>query len=686
MRKRYLIGSGLVLLAILLTLVVWQVSLKSEYGPANAAQTFVFWAVSTLIFLLTVMLGFMLFREGVKLYISWQSSREGSRIKSKLVMGALALSLLPVVFLVAFGYAVLNRTLDKWFSVPAEAVRTNLVETGTALDAEVRDRAQALANWISAMPELRAGTLDYTRLCSENRIGDLRIDGAPLCPPEQSTATMLRAEAPIGDGRTLTIGLHPGVDLAAKQIQIDRYMREYNQVAAQRKWFRNLYLLFELLIALFILWVATWIALLLARQISVPISALLVAASEVRRGNLGHRVQVKAIDELATLVRAFNEMMHELEANSRELESRRRFTEAILESIPTGVISLTLDGRIQRVNRALHGLFGEEQIARAAHLSDLFPPDDVVEIQYLMKRARRTGVAASQIDVESARNGRSNVVLHLAVTVSALPARHSAAPGFVVVLEDTSELLRAQKAAAWHEVARRIAHELKNPLTPIALCAERITRQLDRGALSLESQRILRECSATIAREVESVKNLADEFSQFSRFPAAQLVPCDLNEIARNALDVFAGRLDGIDLRVDLTSGLPPVNADPEQFKRAIVNLVDNAAESMRESLIKRLLVTTHAISGESVELLVADTGCGISAADKEKLFLPYFSTKGRGTGLGLAIVSHILAEHGGRIRVEDNRPAGARFYVEIPAAVGAEAAAEAPAEAESRA
>jgi two-component system nitrogen regulation sensor histidine kinase NtrY len=203
--------------------------------------------------------------------------------------------------------------------------------------------------------------------------------------------------------------------------------------------------------------------------------------------------------------------------------------------------------------------------------------------------------------------------------------------------------------------------------------------------LSLESQRILRECSATIAREVESVKNLADEFSQFSRFPAAQLVPCDMNEIVRNALDVFAGRLDGIDLRVDLSSALPPVNADPEQFKRAVVNLVDNAAESMRESLIKRLLVTTHAVSSESVELLIADTGCGISAADKEKLFLPYFSTKGRGTGLGLAIVSHILSEHGGRIRVEDNRPAGARFYVEIPAAVGAEIA-ETPAEAESRA
>jgi two-component system nitrogen regulation sensor histidine kinase NtrY len=218
-----------------------------------------------------------------------------------------------------------------------------------------------------------------------------------------------------------------------------------------------------------------------------------------------------------------------------------------------------------------------------------------------------------------------------------------------------------------------VAHELKNPLTPIALSAERIARLLDRGALSTDSTRILSECASVISREVESVKMLADEFSQLARFPSAQPVSSDLNEVVRNALEVFAGRLESIDLRVDLAAELPPVQLDPEQFKRVVVNLVDNAAEAMRDSLVKRLLVATRATSSETVELLVADTGSGISAGDKEKLFLPYFSTKGRGTGLGLAIVSHIVSEHGARIRVEDNRPAGARFYVELPAAVAAE-------------
>ncbi len=668
MRKRHLFGAGLVVLAILLTLVVWQVSFTfGEYGPTNAAETFLFWAVSTLIFLLTVTLGFMLFRETVKLVLERQRNREGSRIRSKLVFGALALSLLPVVFLVLFSYAVLNRNLDKWFSAPVEGMNIQLRDAAVGLGEEVQSRADALAHWLAAVPEVRDRTADFAKLCRENRIEELRIDtpagNRVLCASSASVPLFSsRAEIP-GEG-TLVVRVRPHVDVVEKQKQIQAYVNKYNQLATDRRSMRNLYLMFQALIALFILFVATWIALLLAKQISVPISALLDAASQVRKGNLSYRVNVPANDEMASLVRGFNEMVHGLEDNGRELESRRRFTEAILESIPTGVISLTSDGRIQRVNRALRGLFPPEQVDRAATLGDLFPAEHAAELRYLMKRARRTGLAASQVDLE-----RPGQVLHLALTVSALPAHEPDAPGYVVVLEDTSEMLRAQKAEAWHEVARRIAHELKNPLTPIALSAERIARQLDRGATTADAHRVLRECAATISREVESVKTLADEFSQFSRFPKAQMVPCDINAVVRNGLDVFDGRLDGIDVRADLASDLPRVNLDPDQFKRVVVNLVDNAAEAMRDAMVKRLMVITRATSADSVELLIADTGCGISAGDKEKLFLPYFSTKNRGTGLGLAIVSHILSEHGGRIRVEDNRPAGTGFFIEVPVA-----------------
>jgi PAS domain S-box-containing protein len=459
----------------------------------------------------------------------------------------------------------------------------------------------------------------------------------------------------------------PG-DVAEKKAVVGTWAREWQENHDNARSVRRVSVMLMALITLFVLFVTTWTALFLSKQISIPITALAEAASQVRSGNLSHRVNVRAADELGSLVRGFNRMTQELEANSRELDRRRRFTEAILESIPTGVISISADGAIQRVNRALSQIFPGTQVEKASRLEDLFSREDTAEIKYLMKRARRTGAASRQLELRTENRNR-----HLAVTVAALEEKVTS--GFVIVIEDTSELLRAQKAAAWHEVARRVAHEIKNPLTPIALSAERMARQIDRLELAAAPRRILDECAQTISRSVESVKTLVDEFSQFARFPAAQLVRSDLNEVTREALAIFHGRLDSIDLRTSFAPDLPPVNLDREQFQRVVVNLVDNAAEAMQDSLVKNLYVATQPGAADTVELVVADSGCGVSPDEKEKLFLPYFSTKGRGTGLGLAIVSHIVAEHDAHIRVEDNQPAGARFTIEIPVAADAEAA-----------
>lgn len=675
MRKRLVFGFGVALFVVLLTLVVWQGSFSmGEFGPTSPEQRYLFWAISTLVFLLTVMLGFMLFRTFVKLYIERQSKREGSKIRSKLVIGALALSFVPMFFLVLWSIEVLNVNLDKWFTQPTERVNRNLSAVAEALKQDEHDHATALAHWFTVLPETQSyyetGGRDsamFQRLCEENRITRARLTKAngvvlPLCEFE-SGASDIEAAVPLPapmQGRLL-VRLATPANLAQLQKQIDQQVNEYKQLAFDKKSTRRFYLQLLMLITLFILFVATWIALFLARQISVPISALLDAAREVRRGNLSHRVQVKAIDELAALVRAFNEMTQELNANSQELERRRRFTEAILESIPTGVISLDFDGTIRRVNRALRQIFSEEQVARARRLSDLFSAEDTAEIEYMMKRARRTGFASRQFEYR--RNDR---MLQISVTVSALEAKP--ASGFVLVVEDTTELLHAQKATAWREVARRIAHEIKNPLTPIALSSERMARQLDRSANPEETARILRDCSRTIEREVESLKTLVDEFSRFARFPAAQPAPAQLNEIVEAGLAVFEGRLDGIEILCELAPELPPVFVDRDQFKMVVVNLVDNAAEAMQQSLLKRLYVGTNLASPEVVELIVADTGHGISPEDREKLFLPYFSTKNRGTGLGLAIVNHVLSDHKAQIRVENNSPSGARFIVEIAA------------------
>lgn len=674
MRRRVaLIGVAIGFL-ILLALVVWQGSFSfGAYGPANSQQTAVIWAVSTVIFLFFVTLAFMLARTIIKLYIERRHNQEGSRIRSKLIAGALTLSLTPVLFMVLFTVYVLNRNLEKWFRQPATNIEINLQQLDGVLRSESNDRAQAEANWLSLLPQTRiaaeTGIVDgafFTKICATQRVQSLVVhdsDGGTvdLCPQEKTQRAGIGASSDIVDGDRVLgrlTGYFPfSVDLAEKQAAINRYLGDQRALGSNKKFYKDVYFGLICVITLFVLFVASWISQLLARQISVPVSALLEAAKEVRQGNLSYRVRVRAMDELATLVRSFNEMTRDLESNAKELEARRRFTEAILESIPTGVLSVSDDGRIERVNRAFRGIFSDSGELRASTLDQLFQGENLDELRYLMKRARRTGSAASQIEITSSRR-----VLHLALTVSSLEERR----GFVIVVEDTSELLRAQKTAAWQEVARRIAHEIKNPLTPISLSADRIERQLRRLALPPDTRAIFNECTSTIQQEVQTVKSLVDEFSQFSRFPAAQPAAADLNEIVESAMTVFAGRLGGVNVTLDLAPNLPPVMADREQIKRVIVNLVDNAAEAMDNSPIKSLLVTTSFAGPDFVDLVIADTGCGVTPIDKEKLFLPYFSTKERGTGLGLAIVNHIVGEHRGRIRVEDNLPSGTRFVVEL--------------------
>src|ERR1700734_1652062 len=432
MRKRVMFGSAVVLLGILASLVVVQGSFNLGTvapAPSNIQQTYLFWAVSTLIFIFTVTLGFMLFRTRVKVYIERHTNRPGTHIKSKLIGGALALSVLPIIFLVLWSVSVLNLNLDKWFSRPARTMNIDLVQIANALNQEVGDKLTAQAHWLASQPVQSADF--YERFCQDNQIEKAEIErpgggGRMLCSVSVSRQGELYKASIQTDEGELVLSARMPLDLAAKQREINQAVADYNGLAVERKGVRRTYLLLLSLITLFILFFAIWIARYMAGQISTPIAALLRAAEQIRKGNLSYRVRVDAIDEMATLVRAFNEMTEALETNSKELEARRRFTEAILESIPTGVISLTSDGRIQRVNRALLSIFPEEQVARAARLSDLFSREDTAEIRYLMNRARRTAVAATQIEYKAERR-----VLHLPLTVAALDERRSS--GFVLV-------------------------------------------------------------------------------------------------------------------------------------------------------------------------------------------------------------------------------------------------------------
>jgi two-component system, NtrC family, nitrogen regulation sensor histidine kinase NtrY len=692
-RLRHVLGA--ILLAASVTLVVWQGSFSvGSFAPDDPEMTFVFYGISILIVLLMVTLSFMLARLIVKLWIERSHDRPGSRISTKLVVGALALSLMPVFFMVLFNVYVLNRTMTKWFTLPEQHELVDFHAIETALERQTREKADAEAELLAALPETKAlfaasegekslaDSAWLEKFCRARNI--LAASIAPNINPDSGakpiasygefpgphgTPAMVARQGPV------ILAVAVPIDVVQQRNAIQEYHRAFDRLRTSSRPTWSLSLLLLILIALFVLFAASWLAFYLARQISTPISALLLAVEQVSKGNLGYRVKVSAMDELSQLVSGFNRMTGDLEANRTEIEARRRFTEAILESIPTGVISVDAHGSIQLVNKALAEIFPESEPRTAARLEDLFTREDAAEIRYLMNRARRTGYATQQLEVKTARR-----TLHLAVTVSAIEGRRAAlsnatppkaAAGFVIVIEDTSDLLRAQKIAAWSEVARRVAHEIKNPLTPIALSAERILRQLNRQQnASSATDSVLRECAETILDETASVKRLVDEFSQFARLPAAQPVICDLNDVVRNGVGVFEGRLEGIEVNVDLAPDLPPVSIDPEQIKRVVVNLIDNAAEAMQDSALKVLNIQTRPGLADTVEIVFADTGCGITAEQKEKLFLPWFSTKGRGTGLGLAIVSHILTEHNANIRVEDNKPCGAWFRVEIPVAV----------------
>jgi nitrogen fixation/metabolism regulation signal transduction histidine kinase len=299
------------------------------------------------------------------------------------------------------------------------------------------------------------------------------------------------------------------------------------------------------------------------------------------------------------------------------------------------------------------------------------------EIRHLLRKADRMSSTTSQMDIPvlgspaRAAVARAGAERHnLSVAVTAASLQHDGQRlGWVLVFEDLSDLLKAQKQAAWREVARRVAHEIKNPLTPIALSAERIRRHLERGTPpDPQSLAIISSCAQTIGGAVETVRTLVDEFSTLARFPASQPQPADVNAIVEAALAMFDGRLDGIRVHTQLAPDLPRVMADPEAIKRAIANLVDNAAEAMQESLVREVEISTALLgTRDAVEIVIADTGHGVTRELKERLFMPYFSTKQRGTGLGLAIVSRIVEDHRGTIRVEENKPVGARFIVELP-------------------
>jgi two-component system nitrogen regulation sensor histidine kinase NtrY len=403
---------------------------------------------------------------------------------------------------------------------------------------------------------------------------------------------------------------------------------------------------------------------------------LATAANEIGAGHLDHRVIPETTDEFGSLIEAFNRMAGELSASRRRLErsavelerkhhdveTRRRYVETVLDRIGTGVVSVDAPGRIRTANSAAARLLGMDASVIGMAASAVFGQPELKPLGTLIDEASRSRADARPQEVAITREGRE---LHLSVMITPLRRDDGASEGVVLVFDDVTPLIRAQKVAAWREVARRLAHEIKNPLTPIQLCAERLRRHF--SAAPDQTRHLVDECTTTIVGEVESLKELVDEFSQFARMPAPRATPTDLHALLTDALSLYAGIFSEVELKPRFASSLPRVSVDPEQMRRVVINVVDNAIEAMNQQGTIEI-ETQHEPANNLVRIVIADNGPGIPAAERDKLFLPYYSTKQRGSGLGLAIVRRIVAEHGGSLDVTDNVPRGTRFAIELPA------------------
>ena len=729
-RQRWTLVIGGIAITLLLAAIFTFGSLDVPFKPGNWRAVMGLYSVSSFITAALLVFGLILTRTILRLWAERSKDQLGARFKTKMVVGAMALSLLPVLFMFVVSYSLLNRTLGRWFPRPleiaSEQTQSLMNDFGRGSLPRLRNLArQAQADSAEPVEKVlqNAFKSGLDALWILDKSGNV-VRGGVVCDdqPEDRAAEICESVGVFGKPmRTLPSGVEiweargkdylvarvPAFDkgqpigttavgyltspnFLARLTDIQSHRDEYDKEKQNLRALKRQMLLILFFFTMLLLFSLMWIATFLAKQVIVPIQALAEGTREVSSGNFDYQVPEQSQDELGVLIRSFNAMTTQLRDSRaqidqftrnlqqavQELERRRQLMETILENIPTGVISLDSEGHILRENSAVTHMFGGST-RDIESLEKLLGSEATRTIQLLMRRSLRMGVVSREIETVIA--GR---VLHLAVTVSSLGPRR-ANTGFVLVLDDLTEVLRAQKSAAWQEVARRIAHEIKNPLTPIQLSSQRLSRFLDRrnpseitDPLDPELTRLTQECSRLIEREVATLAQLVNEFSQFVRFPTAKLAPTSANTVIQEAVEVFSGRLDGITLKTSLSENLPPVRADGGLLRSVVVNLIDNAAEALETATLREITVSTSVhTDAETVEICVQDTGHGISPEDKDRLFLPHFSTKNRGTGLGLAIAARIVAEHGGTIHVEDNFPVGSRFFVELPSAEPATAA-----------
>jgi two-component system, NtrC family, nitrogen regulation sensor histidine kinase NtrY len=725
-RREWLIAGLVTVLVVLLGRYEQQLFEISAQLPLS--QSILVLALININILLIILILFLVFRNLFKLLLERRRQLPGARLRTKLVVAFVSLSLIPTMLLFFVAAGIISSTIENWFNAEIETSleeslavaqtyyknsatnalyyadqiarivkeqkllnETNLPNLETLIQQKQQEYNLGVVEVFSATHEelVRASnpqipTADFTDPDSETIREALQGKSRTLIT-RMGKADLIRGIVPVFSNwnpsdvvGVVVVNYYVPYSLVSKMKEISSSFEQYKATKLLKGKIQKGYVLVLLLIALVIIFLATWFGFHLARGITVPIQELALASNRVAEGDLDVHIAIQSDDEIALLVEAFNKMTsdlrkgqesirqanRELQVSNLELEQRRRYMEIILKNVTAGVISVDRRGNLTTINKSAEKLLrihtgkvlgkNFREVLKSEHLPL------IKELRILLAQSGKDSIR-KQMSVEL-----PDTKLTLLVNLTTLRDENDEFMGTVVVFDDLTQLIRAQRMAAWREVARRIAHEIKNPLTPIQLSAQRLRRRYLSRFDSDDT--VFDECTLMIIKQVDELKNLVNEFSSFARMPASSPTPNNLNEIIAEALVLYQEGHKDIDFTFSADNQLPIFDLDRDQIKRAVINLLDNAVSALSDDG-HVIIETSYNPALQIASFTVADDGCGISAEDKPRLFEPYFSTKKTGTGLGLAIVSSVISDHNGYIRVKDNQPKGTRFIVELPVA-----------------
>jgi two-component system nitrogen regulation sensor histidine kinase NtrY len=695
----------------------------NKYDLPLSTNIFVF-GLTSINFILIVLLLFLIIRNVVKLFYEHRRGIIGSRLRTKLVATFVGLSLIPTILLFLFAINFLSYSIDFWFNIKTGEALNRSLEVAQVYYQQMQEHAKFNARQISA-------DITKNRLYEKERVEYLKSfvsqrqknykagmiethfdfrkdkivfadDENPNLVPVDLTAKMMediytgKEESIVEptDKGDVVVGIAPVFSYAVPSEVIGRVSVSYlipkgfvdklKNIAGASEQYQKIELLKQpiklnytvtlSIVTLVIIFLATWFGLTLAKEITVPIQNLVQATNRITMGDLDSRIDVEADDEIGILVKSFNQMTKDLKKskNSLEeaninLEQRRQYMETVLRNVSAGVVSVDKNGIITTMNRAAERMFdikAENVLFR--NYRDLMIQEHIALVEEFLEEMKETNESLLEKQLEIMLNDKAINVL---VTITTIQDEEGIDSGIVAVFEDLTQLQKAERAAAWREVARRMAHEIKNPLTPVQLSAQRLQRKYE-DKLG-EDGSVFKECTQTIIDQVEVLKNLVNEFSRYARMPVTSPAPNDLNAVVSEAVSLFQDAHKDINFDLKIADGLPMFDLDAEQINRVMINLLDNAVAAINKVNGRVEITVSYDEQHHRAVVSVADDGPGVPSSYKRKVFEPYFSTKKSGTGLGLAIVSSIISDHHGQVSIADNIPTGTIVSFQLPVSQG---------------